>query len=184
MGRRPLDTLRRTRVAVALWTICGPAEGCAGRPVSRRRCFLSRAGGCGRWPAARPAHRPRAVAGAAARPDAAHDRRPGVYAAPAGRAQAGLPRCKLPGRPARHPRAAPSRASPSTPAGIEGMAEGGRMAGIGALMHAVNDVLSPAGAGRDDQPATPPRIWRALRAAERKGPCRCSATRSRSSRPA
>lgn len=59
--------------------------------------------------------------------------------------------------------------SPSTPAGIKGMAEGGTMGGIGALMNAVNDALSRAGARLDSQPATPQRIWQALRAAERKG---------------
>lgn len=60
--------------------------------------------------------------------------------------------------------------SPSTPAGIKGMAEGGTMGGIGALMNAVNDALARAGARLDSQPATPQRIWQALRAAERKGP--------------
>lgn len=56
--------------------------------------------------------------------------------------------------------------SPSTPAGIKGMAEGGTMGGIGRLMKAA---LARAGAGFDSLPATPQRIWQALRAAERKG---------------
>jgi carbon-monoxide dehydrogenase large subunit len=56
--------------------------------------------------------------------------------------------------------------SPSTPAGIKGMAEGGTMGGIGALMNAVNDALAQAGAHLESQPATPARIWAALRAAE------------------
>jgi carbon-monoxide dehydrogenase large subunit len=55
--------------------------------------------------------------------------------------------------------------SPRTPAGIKGMAEGGTMGGIGALMNAVNDALAQAGAHLESQPATPARIWAALRAA-------------------
>ncbi len=51
-----------------------------------------------------------------------------------------------------------------TPAGIKGMAEGGTMGGIGALMNAVNDALARAGAHLDSQPATPARIWAALQA--------------------
>jgi carbon-monoxide dehydrogenase large subunit len=56
--------------------------------------------------------------------------------------------------------------SPATPAGIKGMAEGGTMGGIGALMNAVNDALARVAARLDSQPATPERIWRALRASE------------------
>ena len=57
--------------------------------------------------------------------------------------------------------------SPGTPAGIKGMAEGGTMGGIGALMNAVNDALARAGARLESGPATPAQIWAALRAAER-----------------
>jgi len=46
----------------------------------------------------------------------------------------------------------PSRA---TPAGIKGMAEGGVMGSIGALMNAVNDALMPFGALADRQPLAP-----------------------------
>ena len=49
-----------------------------------------------------------------------------------------------------------------TPAGIKGMAEGGTMGGIGALMNAVNDALAHRGVRLDSQPATPARIWAAL----------------------
>lgn len=52
--------------------------------------------------------------------------------------------------------------APGTPAGIKGMAEGGTMGGIGALMNAVNDALAQAGARLDSQPATASRIWAAL----------------------
>jgi carbon-monoxide dehydrogenase large subunit len=58
------------------------------------------------------------------------------------------------------------RPSPGTPAGIKGMAEGGTMGGIGALMNAVNDALAQAGARLESQPATPARIWAALHAAK------------------
>ncbi len=53
-------------------------------------------------------------------------------------------------------------AAPGTPAGIKGMAEGGTMGGIGALMNAVNDALAGAGARLESQPATAARIWAAL----------------------
>lgn len=56
--------------------------------------------------------------------------------------------------------------NPHTPAGIKGMAEGGTMGGIGALMNAVNDALAQAGAQLQSQPATPARIWAALQAAK------------------
>jgi hypothetical protein len=48
------------------------------------------------------------------------------------------------------------------PAGIKGMAEGGTMGGIGAVMNAVNDALAGVGAYLPAQPATPDRIWAAL----------------------
>jgi len=50
------------------------------------------------------------------------------------------------------------------PAGIKGMAEGGTMGGIGAVMNAVNDALARVGAHLPAQPATPARIWAALQA--------------------
>jgi aerobic carbon-monoxide dehydrogenase large subunit len=43
----------------------------------------------------------------------------------------------------------------TTPAGIKGMAEGGVMGSIGALMNAVNDALAPFGVRADRQPLTP-----------------------------
>ncbi len=55
------------------------------------------------------------------------------------------------------------RPSPLTPAGIKGMAEGGVLGAVGALMNAVNDALAQAGARLATQPASPERIWRALR---------------------
>ncbi len=52
--------------------------------------------------------------------------------------------------------------SPRTPAGIKGMAEGGVMGAIGAVMNAVDDALARRGARLGAQPATPARIWAAL----------------------
>lgn len=60
-----------------------------------------------------------------------------------------------------------STPSVGTPAGIKGMAEGGTMGGIGALMNAVNDALAQAGAHLDSQPATPSRVWAALQRGSR-----------------
>ncbi len=68
----------------------------------------------------------------------------------------------LPGFEVRHM----NTPTPRTPAGIKGMAEGGVLGAIGALMNAVNDALAQAGARLDAQPASPPRVWAALRAAE------------------
>jgi carbon-monoxide dehydrogenase large subunit len=53
--------------------------------------------------------------------------------------------------------------SPLTPAGIKGMAEGGVLGAIGALMNAVNDALGQIGRHLDSQPASPERVWAALR---------------------
>ena len=55
--------------------------------------------------------------------------------------------------------------SPRTPAGIKGMAEGGVMGGIGAVMGAVTDALARRGARLESQPASAARIWQALQAA-------------------
>jgi aerobic carbon-monoxide dehydrogenase large subunit len=54
----------------------------------------------------------------------------------------------------------PSR---STPAGIKGMAEGGVMGSIGALMNAVNDALTPFGVRADRQPLAPTYLRSLLR---------------------
>lgn len=54
----------------------------------------------------------------------------------------------------------PSRA---TPAGIKGMAEGGVMGSIGALMNAVNDALAPFGAQATRQPLAPAYLRSLLR---------------------
>ncbi|MGH7053923.1 MAG: hypothetical protein ACREFA_08900 [Stellaceae bacterium] len=53
--------------------------------------------------------------------------------------------------------------SPDTPAGLKGMAQGGVMGAIGAVMNAVDDALAQVGAGLTAQPASAPRLWQALR---------------------
>src|SRR5215467_12992481 len=55
------------------------------------------------------------------------------------------------------------RPTPKTPTGSKGMAEGGVMGAIGALMSAVNDALQPFGVVADRQPLTPHYIRALLR---------------------
>ena len=55
------------------------------------------------------------------------------------------------------------RPTPKTPTGSKGMAEGGVMGAIGALMSAVNDALQPFGVVADHQPLTPHYIQALLR---------------------
>jgi len=55
---------------------------------------------------------------------------------------------------------------PRTPAGIKGMSEGGTMGGAGALMNAVNDALAQVGRRLARPPASPARLWAALRGLE------------------
>ncbi|MGH7041817.1 MAG: xanthine dehydrogenase family protein molybdopterin-binding subunit [Acetobacteraceae bacterium] len=54
--------------------------------------------------------------------------------------------------------------SPLTLAGIKGMAEGGVLGAAGAVMNAVNDALGQIGRRIEGQPASPERVWAALRA--------------------
>ncbi len=58
------------------------------------------------------------------------------------------------------------RPSALTPAGIKGMAEGGVMGAVGAVMNAVNDALAQVGTRIESEPASAERVWRALRGAE------------------
>ncbi len=50
-----------------------------------------------------------------------------------------------------------------TLAGIKGMAEGGVLGAVGAMMNAVNDALGQIGRHIDSQPVSPERVWAALR---------------------
>jgi carbon-monoxide dehydrogenase large subunit len=53
----------------------------------------------------------------------------------------------------------------TNPLGAKGVGEGGVTGSMPALMNAVMDALRPAGISHFDMPATPQRLWSALRAA-------------------
>ena len=53
--------------------------------------------------------------------------------------------------------------TPHTLAGIKGMAEGGVLGAVGAVMNAVNDALGQIGRRIADQPVTAERVWAAMR---------------------
>ncbi len=54
-------------------------------------------------------------------------------------------------------------AAPSHPLGIKGCGEAGAAGGAPAVMNALMDAIAGAGGGMLDMPATPERVWRALR---------------------
>jgi carbon-monoxide dehydrogenase large subunit len=58
---------------------------------------------------------------------------------------------------------------PSThnPIGVKGVGQAGAMAAPQAVMAAVLDALAPLGVRHLDMPATPARVWQAIRAARR-----------------
>jgi len=60
----------------------------------------------------------------------------------------------------RHP--VPTR---QNPLGVKGAGEGGTVGGLAAVMNAVNDALRPLGVKNLGMPATPERVWRAIREA-------------------
>jgi carbon-monoxide dehydrogenase large subunit len=53
----------------------------------------------------------------------------------------------------------------TNPLGVKGCGEAGCAGSMPAVLNAVNDALASAGAGPIDMPATPERVWRALREA-------------------
>jgi carbon-monoxide dehydrogenase large subunit len=53
--------------------------------------------------------------------------------------------------------------APTHPLGIKGCGEAGAAGGAPAVMNALMDAISRAGGGLLDMPATPERVWRALR---------------------
>lgn len=59
--------------------------------------------------------------------------------------------------------------SPTNVLGVKGAGEGGTVGAPGALIHAVLDALRPLGVTNLDMPATPERVWRAIRAAAPDG---------------
>jgi carbon-monoxide dehydrogenase large subunit len=60
-------------------------------------------------------------------------------------------------------RSTPAR---SNPLGVKGLGEGGTVGALPALANAIRDALSPLGNVEVGMPATPHRIWRAIRAAQ------------------
>jgi len=50
------------------------------------------------------------------------------------------------------------------PAGSQGAGEAGNVGALAAIMNAVIDALSPLGVAHIDMPATPEKVWRAIRA--------------------
>ena len=52
------------------------------------------------------------------------------------------------------------------PLGAKGVGEAGTVGALGAAMNAINDALAPLGIRHFDMPATPARVWEAMRAAK------------------
>ena len=55
--------------------------------------------------------------------------------------------------------------SPTNPLGVRSGGEGGTTPALGAVINAIVDALSPLGVRHIEMPATPERVWRAIRAA-------------------
>ena len=53
--------------------------------------------------------------------------------------------------------------TPTNPLGIKGAGEAGTVGGFACLMNAVHDALAPLGVTSVEMPATPERVWRAIR---------------------
>jgi len=53
--------------------------------------------------------------------------------------------------------------SPTNPLGVKGAGEGATVGAPGAVIHALLDALAPLGVPHIDMPATPERVWRAIR---------------------
>jgi carbon-monoxide dehydrogenase large subunit len=73
-----------------------------------------------------------------------------------------IPRAEDPPLFAVDSREVPTRADPL---GAKGVAEAGTAGGRPAPLNAVNDALAPLGVRHLDMPATPERVWRAIRSA-------------------
>jgi len=56
----------------------------------------------------------------------------------------------------------------TNPLGVKGAGEAGNVGALAAIMNAVVDALSPLGIAHLDMPATPEKVWRAIRAAQRR----------------
>jgi carbon-monoxide dehydrogenase large subunit len=53
--------------------------------------------------------------------------------------------------------------SPTNALGVKGASEGGTVGAPGAVIHAILDALAPLGVAHIDMPATPARVWQAIR---------------------
>ncbi len=51
----------------------------------------------------------------------------------------------------------------TNPLGVKGAGEAGNVGALAAIMNAVVDALSPLGVAHIDMPATPEKVWRAIR---------------------
>ena len=56
----------------------------------------------------------------------------------------------------------------TNPLGVKGAGEAGNVGALAAIMNAVVDALSPLGITHIDMPATPEKVWRAIRTAPRR----------------
>ncbi len=54
----------------------------------------------------------------------------------------------------------------TNPLGVKGAGEAGNVGALAAINNAVVDALSPLGIAHIDMPATPEKVWRAIRAAQ------------------
>ena len=54
----------------------------------------------------------------------------------------------------------------TNPLGVKGAGEAGNVGALAAIMNAVVDALSPLGITHIDMPATPEKVWQAIRAAQ------------------
>jgi len=59
--------------------------------------------------------------------------------------------------------------SPNNPLGVKGAGEAGTTGALPTLMNAILDALRPLGINSFDMPATPSRVWQAVRAAKNRG---------------
>jgi len=66
----------------------------------------------------------------------------------------------------------------ANPLGVKGTGQAGAIAAPQAILNAVADALAPLGVEHVDMPATPERLWRAMRAAHQSAPA-CDSSQSR-----
>ena len=51
----------------------------------------------------------------------------------------------------------------NNPLGVKGCGEAGTSGGLPSIMNAINDALAPFGVKHMEMPATPEKVWRAIR---------------------